>query len=182
MEDNPQSQRQEFTKTQQEPTQTQQTQTQTQDTTTQTPTTASVSSNTLKVLPPSRPTILSQSNSIGEAILKPWHNLLRPSLLGPNTPSTSSQLQLQSQLSQSISDHSTFTFCQNRIISSTQDLTKLIQNSYSAFSQDTQKLETLIFSTKDIIQTIQDENTTQNEKNATTSTLTPDSLLLRESG
>jgi hypothetical protein len=159
MEDTPRSQ-------QQEPTQTQDT-----TTTTQLPLT------TLKLIP-NRSTILSRSQSIEP--IKPWYHLFRPSLLGPNGPS-SSQSQSQSQ-SQFIDDRSTtFTFCQNRLITSTEDLSKMIQNAYTTFSQDKEKLESLIDNAKELLQSVRDENATQNEQNMNTSIDSPPCIMTNDS-
>ena len=123
-----------------------------------TPSTEPPSSATLRLVT-SRSGILSRSSSTEPN--KTWFHLFRPSLLGP--PSSQSQ----SQSPQPLDDRSltTFTFCQNRLISSTEDLSKIIQNAYSTFSQDKEKLETLLGSARDLIQTIRNENITQNDEN-----------------
>ena len=41
----------------------------------------------------------------------------------------------------------------------------MIQNTYSMFSQDKEKLETLIGGAKELIQSIRNENITQNDQN-----------------
>jgi len=100
---------------------------------------------------------------------KPWYHLFRPSLLGPNSipPSQSQSPQLE-----------TFQFCQSRLITSTEDLSKLIQNVSSIFTQDKTSLETLIGSARELIEITRDENNTRHDSRMKESTSPPITLFI----
>lgn len=114
-------------------------------------------------LVPVRSTLHSRFNA-SESV-KPWSHLFRASLLGQNSPS---QTPSQSQPSQSANsfDHSvTLTFYQNRLIASAEDLSKMIQNVSSEFSHDKESLEALIGSTRELIETVRQENVSRHDQN-----------------
>jgi hypothetical protein len=106
---------------------------------------------------------LNRSNDLNT----PWSNLLRPSLLGPNTPifTQSQTSQSQSQSDSPPDSHTTFTFCQNRLLSSTQDLSKMIQTVSNTLTDDKTSLETLLASTRTLIDSIREENITHHNQN-----------------
>ena len=87
---------------------------------------------------------------------KPWYHLFRPSLLGPNTPPFSQSQPLQHE------DRS-FQFCQSRLITATEDLSKMVQNVSSTFTQDKTNLETLIGNARELIETARHENNTRHD-------------------
>jgi hypothetical protein len=87
---------------------------------------------------------------------KPWYHLFRPSLLGPNISQSSQPQSFQSE------DRS-FQFCQSRLIAATEDLSKLLQSVSSTFTQEKTSLETLIDSTRKLIETTRDENNTRHD-------------------
>jgi hypothetical protein len=120
-------------------------------------------------LVPVRSTLHSRFNN--NEVVKPWSHLFRASLLCQNSPS---QSQTQSQSSQSTNpfDHSaTFAFYQNRLLASTEDLSKLIENVSSTISHDKTTLEALIGNTKELVETVRQENVARHDQNMKDSSL-----------
>ena len=105
-----------------------------------------------------RPTPVPRSNNV--ETLKSWSHLFRPSFSQGPTPSTP-----QSSQSQSMDSQTTFTFCQNRLLSATEDLGKIVQNVSSSFGEDKRNLEGMIGEARALIEGVKQENMARHDRN-----------------
>jgi hypothetical protein len=64
----------------------------------------------------------------------------------------------------------TFTFSQNRLLSATEDLGKIVQNVSSSFGEDKRNLEGMIGEARALIEGIKQENMTRHDRNMNDST------------
>jgi hypothetical protein len=103
----------------------------------------------------------------------PWSHLFRPSPLGTYTiPSTQSQPPVSQPHDPSQpSDSTTFIFCQNRLLASTQDLTKMIQTASSTLTTDKSNIESLISDARGLISSVREENIAHHNQNMKNSSL-----------
>ena len=100
---------------------------------------------------------LHRSNAI--ETVKSWSHLFRPSFSGPTPAAT------QPTQSQSMDSQTTFTFCQNRLLASTEDLGKIVQNLSTSFAEDKRTLEGMINEAKALIETARQENRERHDRN-----------------
>jgi hypothetical protein len=105
---------------------------------------------------------------------KPWSHLFRSSLFTPETASNTPSVIQDTQLSQSpdsgVDSNAAFTFCQNRLLTSSSDLTKLIQDVSSLFKKDKEAITNLVGEANELITTTREENRLFLEENMTKST------------
>ena len=59
----------------------------------------------------------------------------------------------------------TFTFCQNRLLASTQDLGKIVQNVSNSFTDDKRTLERMITEARALIEAARQENRERHDRN-----------------
>lgn len=109
------------------------------------------------------------SATINSSNTKPWSHLFRSSLFTPmttlNTPSVIQDTQLSQSPDSGVDPNAAFAFCQNRLLTSSSDLTKLIQDVSSMFAQDKEAITNLVGSAKELITTTREENRLLQEEN-----------------
>lgn len=59
----------------------------------------------------------------------------------------------------------TFTFCQNRLLASTEDLGKIVQNVSNSFTEDKRNLEGMVTEARALIETVRQENRERHDRN-----------------
>jgi hypothetical protein len=59
----------------------------------------------------------------------------------------------------------TFTFCQNRLLSATEDLGKIVQNVATLFGEDKRNLEGMIGEANALIEGVKQENIARHDRN-----------------
>jgi hypothetical protein len=109
-----------------------------------------------------------QNSDNPPSINKTWSHLFKSSIFSPMNGSNTPSFPQVSQISQSAGSQAeqlaAFVFCQNRLLAFSGDITKMIQDVSSTFTQDKENLTTFLGSVKELMETCRQGNRTQLEE------------------